>query len=86
MLSLARVVPLADEARVAYRADWDRLRSENASLRIATSDRRLVSMPVTHFDERLLRQVRPHLQKTARVIGEVLSEQDAEIYEVRLCP
>lgn len=79
----ASAVPLSDEARGAYRLDWDRPRAENAALRIVGPDLRLASVPLTHFDEALLQHVRPDFQKAARIIGKVFAEKwDADIYEV----
>ena len=79
----ASAVPLSDEARRAYLLEWDRLCSENAALRIVMPDLRLASVPLTHFDDALMRQVRPDFQKTARIIGKVLADKwDADIYEV----
>lgn len=37
-----RAVPLADDLRAAYRAEWEQLRTENAPLRIITDQLRLV--------------------------------------------
>jgi hypothetical protein len=75
--------PLADDVRAAYRAEWDRLRAENAPLRIVTPELHLVSVPLTHFDEELLKRIQPHLLKAARIIGQVLTEKwDMDILEV----
>jgi hypothetical protein len=76
-------VPLAEETRGAYRLEWDRLRAENAALRIVTPELRLASVPLNHFDEMLLKQVRPDFLKAARIIGTVLADRwDADIHEV----
>lgn len=79
----AHAVPLAGGARAAYRAAWERLRSENAPLRVVTGDLRLVSAPLSHFDEALLKQMQARFLKAARIIGYVLAEKwDSDIYEV----
>lgn len=80
---LARASPLGDEARAAYRVDWERLRSDDAALRIVTRNLCLASVPLTYFDAALLEQVRPDFQKVARIIGKVLADKwDADIYDV----
>ena len=79
----SRAVPLTDEARAAYRAQWERLRGENAPLRIVTEDLRLVSVPLTHFDDALLNQMQHRFLKAARIVGYVLVEKwDSDIREV----
>ena len=75
--------PLAEETRTVCRFEWERLRSEDAALRILTPDLQLSSVPLTHFGEALLTQMRPDFLKAARIIGRVLVDQwDADIHQV----
>jgi len=57
--------------RAQYRELWERLRIENAPLRILTEDG-LVSAPISFFDPLLLSHVTPEWRKAARVIADVL--------------
>jgi hypothetical protein len=59
--------------RAQYRQIWGRLRTENAPLRIL-SEGELVSAPLSFFDSLLLSCATPEWQRTARVIGEALSD------------
>jgi hypothetical protein len=58
----------------SYKAAWRKLRSENAPLRLVTSEG-LVSAPITYFDDLISTYVRDDWTKCARIIGEVLIEQ-----------
>jgi hypothetical protein len=66
-----RAVPLDAAARERYRANWARLREENAPLRIL-DDGGLVSAPITYFDDLLISCAIDRWRKSARVIGEAL--------------
>ena len=70
---LDRTETLAAALRAQYRELWGRLRTENAPLRIL-SEGELVSEPLSSFDPLLLSCATPEWQKTARVIGEALSD------------
>ena len=70
---LDRTEQLTSVLRAQYRELWGRLRTENAPLRVL-SQGELVSAPLSFFDPLLLSCARPEWQKTARVIGEALSD------------
>ena len=79
----SHAVPLADEARAAYRSEWEQLRSENAPLRVVTDDLRLISAPLSYFDDAMLKQMQPRFLKATRIIGFALVEKwDSDIFEV----
>lgn len=63
--------PLQPDQRQGYLDLWQRLRSENAPLRVIGDDR-LLSAPISFFDEALMSFVTEHWQKVSRVIGEAL--------------
>jgi Protein of unknown function/Domain of unknown function (DUF1835) len=63
--------PLQPNERQGHLDLWQRLRSENAPLRVI-EDGRLVSAPISFFDEALMSFVTEHWQKVSRVIGEAL--------------
>lgn len=71
LLDRARQLTAGEHAR--YRAAWERLRTENAPLRVLTPELALVSAPLDHFDAALLSYVAVRWLKSARVIGNVLS-------------
>jgi DNA-binding transcriptional ArsR family regulator len=80
---LSRAMPLDDDSRTRYLAEWENLRRENAPLRIVAPDLKLTSVPLTYFDAELLRRIRPTFLKSARIIGDVMSRSwDADIYDV----
>ncbi len=60
-------------ARGRHRSLWQRLRAENAPLRIVNGDG-LQSAPITFFDAQLLSYAKPTWQKPARLIGETMAE------------
>jgi hypothetical protein len=60
-----------------HKAVWERLRTENAALRIVGTNG-LVSAPITYFDDEISSLVPDSWTKCARVIGEVLSKQWAD--------
>lgn len=66
-----RAVPLDTATRERYRADWARLRKENAPLRIL-DESGMVSAPITYFDDLLIACTIDRWRKSARVIGEAL--------------
>lgn len=68
---LARATPISDIERQRCRADWQRLRTENAAVRILT-DSGLVSAPVDTFDETIRSCVTTDWQRCARVIGDTV--------------
>ena len=65
---LDRAEPLAARARDQGRELWQRLRTENAPLRILDAGS-LVSAPISHFDQLLLSCATPEWQKVALVVG-----------------
>lgn len=74
--------PLHATARQRYRDLWQRLRSENAPLRVIENDK-LVSAPISFFDTRLMSYVTNDWQKAAMVIGQTLAaETDDEVLQV----
>jgi Protein of unknown function/Domain of unknown function (DUF1835) len=77
-----RAVPLDAVAREHYRANWARLRGEDAPLRIL-DDSGMISVPITYFDDLLIACAIERWQKSARVIGEALvSFIDGPFYQV----
>ena len=69
-------------ARQRYRDLWQRLRSEDAPLRVIESGE-LVSAPISFFDTRLMSYVTRDWQKVAMVIGSTLAaEIDDEVLQV----
>lgn len=70
---LDRTEMLTATLRAQYRELWRRLRSEDAPLRIL-SEGDLVSAPLSYFDSLLLSCATPEWQKTARIVGEALSD------------
>jgi len=74
--------PLQATARQRYRDLWQRLRSENAPLRVIEGGE-LVSAPISFFDTRLMSYVTNDWQKVAMVIGQTLvAEMDDEVLQV----
>jgi uncharacterized protein DUF3658/uncharacterized protein DUF1835 len=64
-----------------YRRLWERLRRENAPLRIL-GPHGLVSAPITHFDSALLSHARTQWQKAAMVIARALVDfSDASLLQ-----
>jgi hypothetical protein len=63
--------PLQQTTRRRYRDLWQRLRSENAPLRVIAGGE-LVSAPISFFDTQLMSYVTNDWQKVARVIGQTL--------------
>jgi hypothetical protein len=64
--------PLQTAARLRYRELWDQLLSENAPLRVLDGDK-LVSAPISFFDEMLTSLVTEHWQRVARIIGTAMA-------------
>jgi hypothetical protein len=74
--------PLQTTERLRYRKLWDQLLSENAPLRILDGDK-LVSAPITFFDNMLMSLVTEDWQKAARIIGTAMAgEMDEEIIQI----
>jgi hypothetical protein len=74
--------PLQATARERYRTLWQRLRSEDAPLRVIEGGE-LVSAPISFFDARLMSYVTNDWQKVAMVIGQTLAaEVDDEVLQV----
>lgn len=68
-----RVARVTDDERARHAAVWQRLRAENAALRVVTSEG-LVSAPVTYFDETIASFVTGDWQKCIKVVGAALAE------------
>ena len=71
----AQAAPLKDDVRSRYRAEWERLRTESAPLRVVTAELRLMSVPLTYYDATLLKYVEHRFLKAARIIGHAMMEQ-----------
>jgi hypothetical protein len=73
--------PLQMAVRSRYRDLWQKLRSENAPLRVIDGEQ-LVSAPISFFDSVLTSYVTDDWQKVASVIGHALASQmDARIIQ-----
>lgn len=70
LFDLAR--PLAPQDRAIYHATWQKLRAENAPLRIVSADLALTSVPISYFDAELLSHVTERWQKVAMVVGKTM--------------
>jgi hypothetical protein len=70
---LDRTETLTTALRAQYRELWERLRTENAPLRVLDAGE-LASAPLSFFDPLVLSSTTPDWQKAARVIGEALSD------------
>jgi hypothetical protein len=66
--------PLQSAERLRYRELWGQLLSENAPLRVLNGDK-LVSAPISFFDEMLTSLVTEHWQKVARIIGTAMADE-----------
>jgi hypothetical protein len=66
--------PLQINGQRGYLDLWQQLRSENAPLRVINGDR-LVSAPISFFDELLTSFVTDRWQKVARVVGHAMASQ-----------
>jgi hypothetical protein len=74
--------PLQTTERLRYRKLWDQLLSENAPLRVLDGDK-LVSAPITFFDDMLMSLVTEDWQKAARIMGTAMArEMDEEIIQI----
>jgi hypothetical protein len=66
-------VPLTPKLRPRHRRTWEKLRAENAALRLLKR-RKFVSAPITVFDELLLSCCDSRFHKCARVISHTLEK------------
>lgn len=64
--------PVSEVERASHRRSWNRLRAENAPLRILTNSG-LVSAPVEYFDDRIRAEITEDWKRCARVVGDVLA-------------
>ena len=71
LLATAKILTPAERAQ--YRELWERLRTENAPLRIL-AEGQLVSAPITYFDPLLLSHVTPRFRKAALIIAKALTD------------
>ena len=73
--------PLQPAARQRYRNLWQRLRAENAALRVIEGGE-LVSAPISFFDAQLMSCATNDWQKAARIVGQVLgAETDGDVIQ-----
>jgi Protein of unknown function len=73
--------PLRATERLRYRKLWDQLLSENAPLRVLDGDK-LVSAPMTFFDDMLVSLITEDWQKATRIIGMAIAhEMDEEVLQ-----
>ena len=70
-------VPLTPEARQRHRKTWEKLRTENAPLRLLKR-RKFVSAPIAVFDEILIACCDRKQRKCAGVIGDTLDKLQEE--------
>jgi hypothetical protein len=64
--------PLSSQERQQYLALWDKLRAENAPLRVLKGDH-LVSAPISYYDDDVLADTQEeHFRKVARIVGSAL--------------
>jgi Protein of unknown function/Domain of unknown function (DUF1835) len=70
---LNRAEILNSVLRARYLELWERLKAENAPLRVLSGGE-LVSAPLSFFDPLLLSCATPEWQKAARIVGEALSD------------
>jgi hypothetical protein len=83
---IGRERPISNDERTAARAHWQRLKAENALIRVVTAEG-LVSAPIDHFDETLLAYATTQWRPAARVIGDFMghtSEQYLQTGDVLL--
>ena len=74
-------IPLSDELRTSYKVLWTRLQTENADLRVLEAGK-LVSAPITYFDDQLLSHATPDWQKMAWIVALTLGDfADTEVYQ-----
>ena len=72
---------LSPSYRFEMLASWQRLRREDAPLRILANGK-LASAPITYFDEALLANARPEWQKMARIVAGVLGAfHESEVWQ-----
>ena len=69
----ARAEILTPALRTQYHKLWERLRAENAAMRVLTEDG-FVSTPISFFDPLLLSHLTQEWQKAAMVIGNALTD------------
>jgi len=63
--------PLSARERQSYLALWDKLRAENAPLRVMNGDT-LVSAPISYYDDLVLADTEENFRKVARIVGSAL--------------
>ncbi|MGH6710420.1 MAG: DUF3658 domain-containing protein [Bradyrhizobium sp.] len=74
--------PLQSAERARYRDVWQKLRSENAALRVIEGGE-LVSASISFFDAQLMSYVTDDWQKVAMIVGETLvAEMDNQVLQV----
>jgi Protein of unknown function/Domain of unknown function (DUF1835) len=73
---------ISSVSRAQYRELWQRLRAENAPLRVL-NDGELTSAPLSFFDPLLLACARSEWRKTALIVGEALYESwEGSVFQV----
>jgi hypothetical protein len=74
---LDRSQKLTTEARQHYRALWNKLRNENAPLRVLVTEE-MVSAPISFFDSLLLSYSTRQWQKAALIVGHAMAQDFLE--------
>lgn len=72
-----RATSISAERRSAYEGEWQRLRKENAPLRVLTTSG-LVSAPITHFDNLIRSCVSNTWERCAVVVGRAIRKTEGE--------
>ncbi|HWK46203.1 MAG TPA: DUF3658 domain-containing protein [Stellaceae bacterium] len=69
---LDRARDFATEQREAYRGVWQKLREENAPLRVVLAALEMISAPLSYFDQDLLSCAKHKWVKSARIVGDTM--------------
>ncbi len=82
------LVNSAQEIDAKSRSDclilWERLRSENRALRVVDKDMQLLSTPLSFYDEQLLALTGENWRSMARIIGDFLGNEPADVSDLLL--
>lgn len=60
---------------------WEKLRDENANLRVM-KDRSIISVPETYLDEIILQYTNYHFGRCSRTVGEVMGREESYISDI----
>jgi len=77
---LAQATQPSNMERQQLIANWEHLRQENASLRFVNPEFRLISSPLSHFDELILSFVGQDWMKSAWIVAKTLDWLHAEAH------